>query len=154
MNETKATWNYPAVTPYLCCKNAARAVEFYQRAFGASEIMRLAEPSGRIAHAELKIGDGMIMLADEYPDINFRSPETIGGSPVTIHVYVPDVDATVKQAVAAGATLLRAVEDQFYGDRSGRLSDPFGHVWIVSTHKQDMTAQDVENRFAEMMKQH
>jgi len=152
--EVKAgSGKYPPVSPYLCCKDAAGAVEFYKRAFGAIEVMRLAEPSGRIAHAEIKIGEGLIMLASEYPDMGVLSPETIGGSPVTIHVYVPDVDATMKQAVAAGAKQLRAPEDQFYGDRSGRLSDPFGHVWVISTHQHDMTAAEIEKRFADMMKQ-
>ena len=144
---------FQSVTPYLCAKDAARAIEFYRQAFGATEVMRLAEPSGRIGHAEIKIGNAMIMLADEYPEVGHRSPQTLGGSPVSIHLYVEDVDALAKRAVAAGATLLRPVEDQFYGDRSGQLEDPFGHRWIIATHTEDVTPAEIERRFAAYMKQ-
>src|SRR5690348_9975132 len=116
---------FEGAVPYLCCKGAARAIEFYKQAFGATEVMRLAEPSGRIGHAEIKIGAALIMLADEYPEMDVRSPQSLGGSPVTIHLYVDDVDALAQRATAAGAKVLRPVDDQFYGDRSGRLSDPF-----------------------------
>jgi len=143
----------PRATPYLCCKDAARAIEFYKKAFGATEAMRLSEPGGRIGHAEIRIGDAPIMLSDEYPEMDVRSPQSLGGSPVLIHLYVDDVDALASRAVAAGAKLLRPVADQFYGDRSGRLADPFGHVWTVSTHIEDVTPAEVERRFEAFMKQ-
>jgi PhnB protein len=143
---------FHGATPYLCCKGAANAIEFYKKAFGATEVMRLAEPGGRIGHAEIKIGDATIMLADEYPDMNVLSPQTLGGSPVTIHLYVENVDALASRAVGAGAKLLRPVEDQFYGDRSGRLSDPFGHVWIISTHTEDVSPGEMQKRYEAMMK--
>src|SRR5207253_2925010 len=123
------------LSPYLCCKDATRAVESYRKAFGAKETMRLAEPSGRIGHAELEIAGAPVMLADEYPDFGILSPTSIGGTPVKLHLYVDDVDALVARAVAAGAKVVRAVEDQFYGDRSGQIEDPFGHVWFVATRK-------------------
>ena len=139
---------YHAVTPYLCIHGAARAIEFYQQAFAAREVMRMGAPGGKIGHAEIAIGDSRIMLADEYPDMNFRSPRSIGGSPVHIHLYVEDVDFTVKQAVAAGAKVLKPVADQFYGDRSGSLEDPFGHAWHVATHKEDLSMEEVQKRAA------
>jgi PhnB protein len=137
---------YSTVTPYLCIRGAAAAIEFYTQAFGASEIMRMAGPSGKVGHAELQIGSSRIMLADEHPEMGFRSPQTIGGTPVTIHLYVPDVDEVVKRAVAAGATLTRPVKDEFYGDRSGGLTDPFGHSWHVSTHTEDLTPEEIMAR--------
>jgi PhnB protein len=140
--------NYPSVTPYLCIKGAADAIEFYKKAFAATERMRIGEPSGKVGHAELLIGDALIMLADEYPDIGFRSPESLGGSPVVIHLYVEDVDAFCDRAVSAGAELTRAVEDQFYGDRSGQLRDPFGHVWSIATHKEDVSPEEIKKRAA------
>ena len=139
---------FHSVTPYLCVKDAARALEFYKKAFGATELMRMADPSGRIGHAEIKIGDSIIMLADEFPEMGFRSPQSLGGSPVVIHLYVEDVDATVDQAVAAGAKLTREVKDQFYGDRSGGVEDVFGHVWYVSTHKEDVAPEEIRQRAA------
>jgi len=139
---------YHAATPYLCVKGAASAIEFYKKAFGATELMRLAAPDGKVGHAEIKIGDAPIMLADEHPEMNFQSPQTLGGSPVTLHLYVEDVDAFVLQAVAAGARLVRPVEDQFYGDRSGHLVDPFGHVWSIGTHKEDVSPEEMETRAA------
>ena len=145
--------NYRGATPYLCCKDAARAIEFYMEAFGATEFMRMAQPDGRIGHAEIRIGDAPIMLADEFPDIGVRSPQAIGGSPVTIHVYVEDVDAIARRAVARGATLLRPVEDQFYGDRNCRLEDPFGHVWMISTHKEDVAPEEMKRRAAKLFGQ-
>jgi PhnB protein len=144
---------FEGAVPYLCCKDAARAIEFYKQAFGATEVMRLAEPGGRIGHAEIKIGTALIMLADEYPEMDVRSPQSLGGSPVTIHLYVDDVDALAQRAVAAGAKLRRPVADQFYGDRSGRLSDPFGHVWILATHIEDVAPAEMQNRYQALMKQ-
>jgi PhnB protein len=140
---------YHAVTPYLHVKGAARAIEFYERAFGARLLYRIDQPEGRVGHAELQIGDSRVMLADEFPEMGVRSPQAIGGTPVTIHLYVPDVDATVACAVAAGATLSRPVADQFYGDRNGGLVDPFGHVWFVATHVEDVAPDEISRRAAE-----
>jgi len=137
-----------AVTPYLSVKGAASAIDFYKKAFGATEVMRMPQPDGRIGHAELTIGDSRLMLADEFPDMNFRGPHSIGGTPVHLHLYVNDVDAVVAQAVAAGAKVLRPVQDQFYGDRTGSLSDPYGHVWHVATHKEDLTPDELRRRAA------
>ncbi len=139
---------YRAVTPYLCVQGAAHAIEFYKQAFGAREVMRVGAPGGKIGHAKIAIGDSRIMLADEFPDMNFRSPRSIGGSPVHLHLYVDDVDSTVKQAVAAGAKVLKPVADQFYGDRSGSLEDRFGHLWHVATHKEDLSAEEIQRRAA------
>lgn len=143
---------YSTITPYLSIKGASDAIEFYKRAFGARELMRLAMPDGRVGHAELQLGDSRIMLADEFPDMECRSPQSIGGTPVTIHMYVDDVDAVAAQAVAAGATLTRPVQDQFYGDRSGTLTDPYGHVWHVATHKEDLSPEEINRRAAAMHK--
>ena len=132
------------LTPYLCVRNASAAIDFYQQAFGAKELMRLAEPDGKIGHAELQIGDAIIMLSDEYPDYGAVSPETIGGSPVRIHLDVDDVDEFARQAIAAGATVSRPIEDQFYGARSGQLADPFGYTWTVSTHKRDVSVEEMQ----------
>lgn len=137
---------YHAVTPYLIINGADKAIEFYKKAFGATEVMRMKSPDGKIGHAELKIGDSSLMLADEHPDMNARGPKSYGGSPVTIHLYVEDVDATCKRALAAGATELRPVKDQFYGDRTGSLTDPFGHVWHIATHKEDLSAAEMQKR--------
>ena len=140
------------LTPYLCIADAARAIEFYQKAFGAKESMRLTEPGGgKVGHAHLTIGDAGFMLADEYPDFGVRSPRAYGGSPVRMSLQVPDVDAVVERAVAAGAKLVRPVEDQFYGERSGTLEDPFGHVWIVSTHKEDVPTDEMQRRWNAML---
>lgn len=138
--------HYPIVSPYLSISGAAAAIEFYQRAFGARERMRLADPSGKIMHAEIEIEDGLIMLADEFPEMDFRSPQSLGGSPVTIHFYVPDVDTLAAKAEAAGATVLRPVQDQFYGDRSVSLRDPFGHVWNFATHVEDVSEEEMRRR--------
>ncbi len=135
-------------TPYLSIKGAADAIEFYKKAFGAQETMRMAGPDGRIGHAEIKIGKASIMLADEHPEIDFLSPTTLGGSPVTIHIYVEDVDALAVQAEAAGAKITRAVADQFYGDRAGVFKDPFGHVWHFATHKEDVSNEEMQKRVA------
>ncbi len=138
---------YHTVTPYLIIRGAAKALDFYKQAFGAEELFRF--PHGdKIGHAEIKIGDSPIMLADEQPDMGFEGPESYGGSPVCICLYVPDVDALAKRAVAAGAKELRPVKDQFYGDRSGTFSDPFGHVWTISTHKEDVSPEEMKKRAA------
>ncbi len=142
---------YHSVTPYLMVKGASRAIDFYKNVFGATEIMRMPGPGGSIAHAEIQIGNSRIMLADEQQGIH-RSPEAYGGSPVSLMLYVPDVDKTFKQAIAAGAKETRAVQDQFYGDRSGNLVDPFGHVWTVSTHKEDVPEQEMQRRMSAMSK--
>ncbi len=135
-----------SLTPYLCVKDATRAIDFYKQAFGATELFRLAAPDGKVGHAEIKIGDATFMLADECPDMGFHSPQTLGGSPVTICLYVEDVDALAERAVAAGGKLERPVADQFYGDRAGKLQDPFGHVWMIATHKEDVSPEEVKKR--------
>ena len=139
---------YHTATPYLIVRDAARAIEFYKKAFGAKELMRMADPSGKIGHAEIKIGDSPIMLADEVPEMGHRSPESLGGSPVSILLYVEDVDAVFNQAVAAGAKVQRPVADQFYGDRTGGVTDPFGHVWYVATHIEDVSPEEMRKRAA------
>src|SRR5712691_6610648 len=137
---------YHSITAYLIISGAAAAIEYYQKAFGAIELMRIDAPGGKIGHAEIKIGDSPIMLADEFPEMVYKSPKTLGGSPVSIMIYVEDVDTVFKQAVAAGAKEQRPVKDQFYGDRLGTLEDPFGHVWHVSTHKEDVSVEEMERR--------
>ncbi len=144
---------YHTATPHLVVKNADAAIEFYKRALGANELMRLTTPDGKVAHAEIKIGDSIVMLADEFPDWDNLSPESLGGSPVRIHLYVEDVDALAARAVAAGAKVIIPVDDQFYGDRAGRLVDPFGHLWIVATRKREMSPEEVHRGFEEFMKQ-
>ena len=139
---------YHAITPYLIVDGAARAIDFYKRAFGATETMRMPAPNGRIGHAEVRIGDSAIMLADEHPEIQALSPKTIGGSPVSMHVYVEDVDTLVERAVAAGAKLIRPVADQFYGDRVGGIEDPFGYRWFIATHKEDLSMDEIRRRAA------
>ena len=139
---------YHTATPYLCVKGAAEALTFYKKAFGATEIMRMDGPDGKIGHAEIKIGDSPIMLADEHPEMNFRSPKTLGGSPVSLMLYVEDVDAFAAKAVEAGLKVLRPVTDQFYGDRSGHFEDPFGHTWAISTHKEDVSPEEMARRMA------
>ena len=141
---------YPQVTPYLVVEGAEAAIEFYGTVFGATERMRLPGPDGTIGHAELQLGDSLIMVADEAPQLGIRGPKVIGGTPVTISVYVEDVDGVVERAVQAGATLLRPVEDQFYGDRSGQLEDPFGHRWSVATHVADVSPDEMGRRAAEL----
>ncbi|MCK6450881.1 MAG: VOC family protein [Alphaproteobacteria bacterium] len=143
---------YGSITPYLIVSDGAGAIEFYRKAFGAREKMRIGAPGGKIGHAELEFGDSLVMLADEWPEHEALSPTTVGGTPVTIHLYVKDVDRTVEQAVGAGAAIVRPVEDQFYGDRSGTVRDPYGHVWHVATHKEDVSPKEVERRAAAMMK--
>ena len=137
---------YRTVTPYLACGDAAAAIEFYKKAFGATEVFRMPAPGGKIGHAEVKIGDSRIMLTDEYAEMNFVGPLSRGGTTVHIHLYVKDVDAMVARAVAAGAKLLREVKDQFYGDRTGTLADPLGHVWHIATHKEDLSMAELKKR--------
>ena len=148
---------YHSVTPYLTIDGADRAIAFYKTAFGAKEVMRIAHPDGKIGHAELSIGDSKIMLSDEFPEMGAHGPRH-GGSGVAIHLYVEDVDATAKRATGAGAKTVHAVEDKFYGDRMGSLEDPFGHVWHVATHKEDVPQQELHKRaqsaMAEHMRQH
>jgi PhnB protein len=141
---------YHSVTPYLIVSGAARALAWYADAFGARELMRLATPQGTVGHAEVQIGDSHVMLADESPEWEAKGPARFGGSPVSLHLYVPDVDATVSRAVAAGAELKRPVEDKFYGDRMGTLLDPFGHIWHISTHIEDVTPDEIERRMTEL----
>lgn len=143
---------YHTVTPYLIIRDAARAIEFYKKAFGATEFVRMPAPGGKIGHAEIKIGDSHIMLADESPEMGYRGPQSIGGSPVSIVLYLEDVDAVVGRAVAAGAKLVRPVEDQFYGDRSGGVEDPFGHSWHISTHIEDVSPEEMKKRMAALKK--
>ncbi len=140
---------YPQVTPYLSVQGAAAAVEFYTQVFGATERMRMPGPGDTIGHCELELGSSLVMLADETPEIGFLSPKTLGGSPVILSVYVEDVDGVVERAVEAGATLLRPVEDQFYGDRSGQFEDPFGHRWSVASHVEDVSPDEMERRAAQ-----
>jgi PhnB protein len=142
---------YHSVTPYLCCRDAGAAIDFYKKAFGATELMRMGAPGEKIGHADLQIGDSHLMIADEFPEMGFLSPQTVGGSPVMIHHYVEDADATTARAVAAGAKVVKPVEDQFYGDRGGQLDDPFGHKWYVSTRKEDLSFDEVKQRAAKMM---
>jgi PhnB protein len=139
---------YHSVTPYLIVSGAGEAIAFYKKALGASEVMRMNDPRGRIHHAEISIGDSRIMLADEHPEIHALSPKTIGGSPVSIHVYVEEVDTAVERAVAAGAKLIRPVADQFYGDRVGGIEDPFGYRWFIATRKEDLTMEEIRIRAA------
>ena len=138
---------YHSVTPYLCINGAVKALEYYKKAFGATELFRM-EHDGKIGHAEIKIGDSPIMLADEFPEMGFVSPQTLGGSPVGIMIYVEDVDTVFKQAIDAGGVEKKGVQDQFYGDRSGTLTDPFGHVWTVATHKEDVSPEEIDKRLA------
>jgi len=139
---------YHAVTPYLIVRGAARALEFYAKAFGAKELFRLPLSGGKIGHAEIRIGDAHIMLADEFPEQGFKSPQSLGGSPVSLMLYVEDVDQRFQQALAAGAKELRPVKDQFYGDRAGTLVDTFGHVWTLATHKEDVSHEELLRRSA------
>lgn len=143
---------YHSVTPYLAVKQAADAIEFYQRAFGAKERMRLSAPGGKVGHAELEIGDSVVMIADEHPEMDFRSPDHYGGTAVSLHLYVADVDASFRRATEAGAKPLRPLQDQFYGDRTGAIRDPFGHVWHLATHKEDLSPEEIESRAQAMFR--
>ena len=139
---------YHTVTPYLIIKGASEAIEFYKKAFGAIELFRMPQPDGRVGHAELKIGDSIIMLADEFPEMNATSPQTLGGTPVNLLLYVEDVDTMYPQAISAGGIEQRPLQDQFYGDRSGTFKDPFGHVWTIATHTEDLTPEEIGKRAA------
>lgn len=140
---------YPQVTPYLCVRGAEAAIAFYGEVFGASERVRMPAPEGKIGHAELQLGDSLIMLSDEFPEMGVRGPQAVGGTPVTLSVYVEDVDAVFELAMRAGAKLVRPVENQFYGDRSGQFEDPFGHRWNVATHVEDVPPDEMARRAAE-----
>jgi PhnB protein len=142
---------YPRVSPYLVLEGANQAIEFYKQVFGATERMRIPAPGGTVGHAELQIGDSVVMLADEFPDMGYVGPKKVGGTPVTIGVYVEDVDKTFDAALQAGAESLRPVEDQFYGDRSGQFLDPFGHRWSISSHIEDVPPDEMAKRAQEMM---
>jgi PhnB protein len=137
---------YHSVTPYLIINGAADAIDFYKKAFGATELFRMPAPEGKIGHAEIKIGNSPIMLADEAPEMGYRSATTLSGSPVSLMIYVEDVDRLFKQAIAAGGTEVKGVQDQFYGDRSGTLTDPFGHVWHIATHVEDVSPEEMNKR--------
>ena len=143
---------YSRVTPYLAVKGADKAIEFYKKILGAEERMRMAGPDGRIMHAELQIGDAVIMLSEEMPKFGFSSPLSFGGSPVTLYVYVKSVDDVFKAAVAAGSKVIMEVADQFYGDRSGSFTDPFGHRWSIATHIEDVPLEEMKRRGQEMAK--
>jgi PhnB protein len=143
---------YHNVTPYLIIDGAARALDYYKRIFGATERMRIPGPEGKIGHAEISVGDSVIMMADEHVEMGARSPRAFGGSAVGLMLYVNDVDATVKAAVAEGAKLLQPVEDKFYGDRTGSIEDPFGHLWHIGTHKEDVPPEELKRRAAAMAK--
>lgn len=141
------------LTPYLIVQGAIAALEFYASAFGARELVRLDDGNGKIMHAELDIADARIMLADEFPDMGYRGPQSLGGSSVSLHLYVDDVDSVFARAVALGATATMAVADQFDGDRRGTLTDPFGHVWLLASRKEDVSYEEMRARFAKMMGQ-
>ncbi|MFF8382430.1 VOC family protein [Streptomyces kanasensis] len=148
MSATPIPQDHPRVTPYLAVDGAAAAIDFYRTVLGAEERMRMTGPDGRVGHAELVLGDSVIMLADEFPEMGFLAPGTVGGTPVLLHVYVEEVDAVFAEALARGATELRAPKDEFYGDRSGQFEDPFGHRWSVATHVEDVPADELERRAA------
>jgi PhnB protein len=137
---------YHTLTPHIVVSDAAKAIEFYEKAFGAKEVMRMDGPGGSVLHAEIKIGDSPIMIAEEHPDMGVRSPLSIGGSPVTLNLHVADCDKMFNQAVSAGATATMPPADQFWGDRYGKLKDPFGHHWAISTHTEDLTPEEIGNR--------
>ena len=141
---------YHTATPYLIVNGAAQAIEFFKQTFGATEIMRMPAPGGKVGHAEIQIGDSRIMLADEFPEMDARGPQSIGGTPVSLMLYFEDCDAVTKRAVAAGAKIMRPLEDHFYGDRSGTILDPFGHKWTIATHKEDLSPEELRKRAASM----
>ena len=143
---------YSSITPYLAIRGAAEAIEFYKKAFGAMELMRMPGPAGKLGHVEIKVGDSKVMLADESEQMNFLGPQARGGTPVHIHVYVKDVDATVAKAVELGAKMMRQVQDMFYGDRTGAIEDPFGHFWHIATHVRDVSMAEMKRAAAEMAK--
>ena len=142
---------YEGVTPYLIVRDAARALDFYKKAFGTTEVLRIPAPGGKIGHAEIKIGDGMVMLADESPEMGHNGPQSLGGTPISLLFYVRDVDAQFAKALAAGATVKHPVKGQFYGDRSGTLIDPSGHIWTIATHTEDVSPDEINRRMKAMM---
>ncbi|HEX3952333.1 MAG TPA: VOC family protein [Stellaceae bacterium] len=144
---------YPALTPYLIVADGVGALAFYAKVFGATERLRLTRPDGKLGHAEMTVGGCVIMLADEYPSMGAKAPAAFGGSPVSLHLYVEDVDAVFARAIAAGATEIRAVSNQFYGDRSGAVKDPFGHTWHIATHIEDVPPDELDRRAAAAMQQ-
>jgi PhnB protein len=144
---------YHSVTPYLIVRGGAQALEFYKKALGAKEVMRMPGPDGKVGHAEIRIGDSHIMLADEHPERGVVGPQALGGSPVGLCVYVENVDAVFDRAVSAGAKVVHPVKDQFYGDRSGTVDDPFGHRWTIATHKEDVSPEEMQRRMQAFMKQ-
>ena len=137
---------YHSLTPYMIVDNAAEAIEFYRKAFGAEVLMRLDTPDGKVGHAEIKVGDSPIMMADEFPDMGFVGPNSRGGTTVSMCRYVPDCDAVFKAAIEAGATETKPLQDQFYGDRSGTVTDPYGHVWTIATHIEDLSPEEIAKR--------
>jgi PhnB protein len=145
--------DFNSITPYLIVHDAARAIDYYKKVFGATEILRMPGPNGKIGHAELKIGNSHIMLADENPQVGqgHTSATSIGASPVSLYVYLPDVDRAVERAKAEGGKILKPVQDQFYGDRSGFIQDPFGHLWSVATHVEDVSPKEMEERMKKVM---
>jgi PhnB protein len=149
----KVPEGYHSITPYLIIKGATAAIDYYKKVFGATERMRMDGPAGTIGHAELVIGDSTVMLADEFPDMGHRSPKSMGGTPVSLVLYLDDVDTVFKRAVDAGARSVRPVENQFYGDRMGTLEDPFGHMWSIATHVEDVPPEEMKRRADEMAKQ-
>lgn len=149
-NITPIPADRPRLGPYITVRDGGAAIEFYRRAFGAVETNRMSDPNGKVGHAELRIGDAVMMLSDEFPEYGARSPETIGGSPVMLHLYVEDVDAVVESAVAAGATLAEPVADQFYGDRGGKLVDPFGHRWWIASRVEEVSDEEAKRRAADL----
>lgn len=147
----KAVPNNYKATPYLICRNAADAIKWYCNAFGATEVVCLDDDSGKVMHAEIRIGESPIMLADEFPDMGYKSPESIGGSAVSILVYVEDVDKTFSQAIELGAKEVMPVSDQFDGDRRGTINDPYGHIWLIATRKEEISMDEFKLRFKKMM---
>jgi PhnB protein len=145
---------YRSITPYMTIKGAAKAIEFYKEAFGADVIRLMDSPDGQVMHAEIKIGDSVIMLADEFPEMDSKSPESVGGTSIQLHFYTENVDGVVERAVAAGAEVQRPVQNQFYGDRSGSLKDPFGHIWYVATHVEDVPEDEIKRRAEACMQEH
>jgi PhnB protein len=143
---------YHSITPYLIVKGAAAAIDYYKEVFGATELLRIPQPDGRVGHAELEFGNSVVMLADEFPEMNTVGPQTLGNSPVGILLYVDDVDATFARAIAKGAKVQKPLADQFYGDRNGTVQDPFGHKWTIATHKEDVSPEEMQRRMAAMKK--
>ena len=143
---------YSGITPYLIIEGAAAAIDYYKKAFGAIETVRMPQPDGRVGHAEIKIGDAMVMLADEFPEMKIVSPTTLGNTSVSLLLYVENADVTFEKAVSLGAQVEKPMADQFYGDRSGTIKDPFGHKWTIATHKEDVTPEEMQRRMAAMAK--